>query len=93
MEKKIQSTDDPQNEKLVQANKKLKRALQLVKNQILGAMRDQPGIFDGIGEDSNERLNHLISTIGNQAAQIDALHVERQQVEEQLKNENRELQR
>ena len=93
LEEMQKKTDDSQNEKLVQVNKKLKRALQTVKDQILGATRNQPDLFDGISEDTNERLTNLIATLGNRSTQIDALHAERHQIEEQLRNENKELQR
>ena len=86
-------TEDVQYEKLVQVNKKLKRALQSVKDQILNVTRDQPGFFDNVSEDTNERIDHLISTIGNQKIQIETLRAERDQIEERLKNENRDLQR
>ncbi len=86
-------TDDQQDEKLLQANKKFKRALHKVKNQIERIVTERPDLFDGVGEDSNERLDHLISIVENQTAQIDALEAERNQLEEQLQNEIKQLQR
>jgi hypothetical protein len=86
-------TDDHQHDKLVQMNNKLKRILQLFKEKIQRAVAERPDIFDGVGEETSERLDHLISTVENQAAQIDLLHVERNQVEEQLRNEIKQLQR
>jgi hypothetical protein len=83
-------TDDQHDEKLLQANKKFKRALHKVKNQIERIVTERPDLFDGVGEDSNERLDHLISIVENQ---IDALQAERDQVEEQLQNEIKQLQR
>jgi multidrug resistance efflux pump len=53
----------------------------------------RPNLFDGISEEANERLDHLISTLENQGTQMDALQVERDQVEEQLRNEIKQLQR
>ncbi len=86
-------TDDREHEKLVEANNKLKRVLQTFTDKIHRAVTEKPALFDGIGEETNERLEHMISTIENQASQIDVLHANRDQVEEQLRNENKELQK
>ncbi len=86
-------TDDHQHDKLVQMNNKLKRILQLFKEKIQRVVAQRPDIFDGVGEETSERLDHLISTVENQATQIDLLHAERNQVEEQLRNEIKQLQR
>ena len=86
-------TDDHQHEKIVQMNNKLKRVLQLFKEKIQRAVAERPDLFDGVGEETSERLEHLISTVANQATQIDVLHAERNQVEEQLQNEIKRLQR
>jgi chromosome segregation ATPase len=86
-------TDDHQREKLIQVNNKLKRALQLFKDKIQRVVTEKPDLFDGISEETSERLDHLISTIQNQATQINVLHTERNQVEEQLQNEIKQLQR
>jgi flagellar motility protein MotE (MotC chaperone) len=86
-------TDEQQDDKSLQGNKKLKQALKKIKNQIQRVVEERPDLFDGVGEDSNERLDHLISIVENQTAQIDALEAERNQLEEQLQNEIKELQR
>jgi len=86
-------TDVYEDEKLAQVNKKFKRALHKVKNQIQRVVTERPDLFDGIGEDSNERLDHLILIVEYQAVQIDALQAERDHVEEQLREANKELQR
>jgi hypothetical protein len=86
-------TDDYEDETLVQVNKNLKRALHKVRNQIQRVVTERPDLFDGIGEDSNERLDHLILIVEYQAVQIDALQAERDHVEEQLREANKELQR
>ena len=86
-------TDDRQHEKLIQVNNKLKRVLQTFKDKIHRIVTERGDLFDGIGEETSERLDHLISTVENQATQIDVLHAERDQVEEQLRSENKELQR
>lgn len=86
-------TDDRQHDKLLQVNNKLKRALQTVKEKIQRVVSERPDLFDGVNEDTSERLDHLISTVDNQAAQIDALQADREQIEVQLSNEIKELQR
>jgi len=86
-------TDDHHHDKLVQVNNKLKRILQLFKEKIQRVVAERPDIFEGVGEETSERLDHLISTVENQATQIDLLHAERNQVEEQLRNEIKQLQR
>lgn len=86
-------TENRDHDKLVQLNNKLKRTLQTVKEKIQRAVSERPALFDGIGEETSERLDHLVSTIDNQAAQIVVLHADREQVKEQLSNEMKELQR
>jgi len=86
-------TDNRQYEKLVQVNNKLKRALQTFKEKIHRAVDERPDLFHGIGEDTSERLDHLISTVENQATEINVLQVERAQVEEQLQDQIKQLQR
>jgi FtsZ-binding cell division protein ZapB len=86
-------TEDDQREKLKQVNNKLKRALQIFKDKIQRVVTERPNLFDGIGEETGERLDHLISTVENQATQIDVLQAERDQVEEELRNEIKQLQR
>lgn len=86
-------TDDRQHEKLTQANNKLKRALQTVKEKVQRLVNDRSDLFDGVGEDTSDRLDHLIKIIDNQAIEIDALRIEREKVEEQLNDEIKDLQR
>jgi predicted nuclease with TOPRIM domain len=74
-------------------NTKLKRALQTLKEKINRIVTERPDLFTNIGEETNERLDHLISTVEHQATKIDALQAEHSGVEEQLRNEIRELQR
>ena len=85
-------TDDRQHEKLTQMNTKLKRALQGLKDKIHHLVSERPDLFDGIGEETSERLDHLIATIGNQAAKINLLQTERAETEDQLRNNMRDLQ-
>jgi chromosome segregation ATPase len=86
-------TDDRQHEKLVQVNNELKNELQTFKEKVERVVTEKPDLFDGISEETSERLDHLISKIENQATQINVLHTERDQVEEQLRNEIKQLQR
>ena len=85
-------TQEEQDENVQQGNKKLKRVLHKVKNQIDRVVQERPELFEGVGEDSNERLEHLISIVENQTVQINALEAERNEVE-RLQNEIKQLQR
>jgi ribosomal protein L9 len=86
-------TDDRQHEKMVQVNNKLKRVLQSFKDKIHRIVTERPDLFDGIGEETSERLDHLILTVENQTTQISELHAQRDQVDQQLQSEIKELQR
>jgi chromosome segregation ATPase len=86
-------TDDRQHEKMVQVNNKLKRVLQSFKDKIHRVVTERPDLFDGIGEETSDRLDHLISTVENQTTQINELHAQRDQVDQQLQSEIKELQR
>jgi hypothetical protein len=88
----MQTTDDQQQDKLAKLNTKLKRALQIVKEKMNRIVTERPDLFVNVGEETNERLDHLISTVEHQATQMDLLQTERSEVEEQLQNEIRELQ-
>ncbi len=85
-------TTDQQNDKLVKISNKLKRVLQTFKEKIHRVVTERPDLFADIGEETTERLDRLISTVEHQATQIDILQAEREQSEEQLRNEIRELQ-
>ncbi|CAF4239863.1 unnamed protein product, partial [Rotaria sordida] len=88
-EKKIDNetqTDDRQREKLLQINNKLKRALQIIKDKIHRIVNEKPDLFNGIGEETNERLDHLISIVENQTTQIDLIQNEHQQQIKELQN-------
>jgi len=86
-------TDDPQYEKLVQLNNKLKRLLQVFKDMVHRIVVERPDLFDNIGEETSERLDHLISTVENQATKIDSLQIERDQTNEKYQHQIKELQR
>jgi len=74
-------------------NNELNCALQTLKDRIDRTVTEKPDLFEGIGEETSKRLDHLISTVGSQAMQVNVLHTERNQVEEQLRNEIEQLQR
>ena len=86
-------TQEEQDENVQQGNKKLKRVLHKVKSQIDRVVQERPELFGGVSEDPNERLEHLISIVENHTTQISTIEAERKQVEEQLQNEIRQLQR
>ena len=86
-------TDDQQHDKLVKMSTKLKCALQTFKDKIHRVVTERPDLFMNVGEETSERLDHLISTVEHQATQIDLLQSEHNESEEQLRNEIRELQR
>ncbi len=86
-------TDDRQHEKLLQLNNKLKRALQSVKEKVHRVVAERPDLFDDVGEDTIERLDRLIATVENQAAQVNVLQTERNQADEEHQRQIKELQR
>ncbi len=88
-----QTTGDQQQDKLAKMNTKLKRALQIVKEKMNRIVTERPDLFVNVGDETNERLDHLISTVEHQATQMDLLQTERSEVEEQLKNDINELQK
>ena len=81
------SRTESQQEKLMQVNSKLKRALQSLKDKIHRVAVDRQDLFVNVGDETSERLDHLISTVENQATQIEVIQAERSQVEEQLREE------
>ena len=84
---------ESQQEKLAQVNQKMKRALQSFKDKIQRVAVDRPQLFVDVGEETSERLDHLIATVANQATQIDNLQAERDQLETRLNTQIRDLQR
>ncbi|CAF4202712.1 unnamed protein product, partial [Rotaria sordida] len=79
-------------DKLLKINNKLKRILQIFKDKIHRLVTEKPDLFINIGEETSERLDHLIATVEYQATQIDLLQTERDQSEKQLQNQIQELQ-
>lgn len=64
------------DDKLAKINTKLKRALQIFKDKLHRIATERPNLFINVGEETNERLDHLIVIIENQVAQIEALQNE-----------------
>ena len=87
------SQTESQQEKLTQVNSKLKRALQTLKEKIQRVAVDRSDLFANVGEETSERLDHLIATLESQATQIDSIRVERDRVEQQSNTQIRDLQR
>jgi predicted nucleic acid-binding Zn-ribbon protein len=85
-------TDDRQHRKLVQANNKLKRVLETFKDKIHQVVTERPHLFVDVNEDTTDRFDHLISTVENQAKQLDVLQAQHDQAEEQLRGNIKELQ-
>ena len=89
------STDSPvpDHEKLVKVNNKLKRVVHTFKEKIQQVVTERPELFADVGEETSERLDHLLSTVQEQASYIVVLQSEREQTEEQLRRENQNLQK
>ena len=85
-------TDDRQHKRLVQSNNKLKGTLKVYKDKIDRVATELSDLFANVDEDADERLDHLISTVESQAAQINVLQTDRNQLEEELQNEIKQLQ-
>ena len=75
-------TEDREHEKLTQMNTKLKRALQGLKDKIHRLVSERPDLFAGIGDETSERLDHLISTVENQSIRLDSLRTEYNQMKQ-----------
>ena len=78
---------------MLQLNNKLKRALQSVKDKIHRVAAERPDLFDDVSEDTIDRLDRLITTVENQATQVNALQTERNQADEEHQRQIREIQR
>jgi hypothetical protein len=53
---------------------------------------ERPDLFVGVGEETDELLDHLFSTVQNQAKQLGVLQAQHNQAEEQLRENIKELQ-
>lgn len=74
-------------DKLMKINGKLKRALQTIKEKIQYAVTQNPDLFINVGEETVERLEHIISIVRDQKGFIDQLERERNNFEQQLADE------
>lgn len=72
-----QTDDQQQQDRFLQINNKLKRALQTIKEKIQRIIHEKPELFPQINDDTIQRLDQLISLIQNQAKQIEILQNER----------------
>jgi uncharacterized protein involved in exopolysaccharide biosynthesis len=86
-------TDNDEREEIVQVNNQLKDVLQIFKDKIKRVVTGRSDLLDNIDEETSEQLEHLISTRENQAKEINVLHAQRDQIEEQLQNEIKQIQR
>jgi uncharacterized phage infection (PIP) family protein YhgE len=86
-------TDNDEREEIVQVNNQLKDVLQIFKDKIKRVVTGRSDLLDNIDEETSEQLEHLISTRENQAKEINVLHAQRDQIEEQLENEIKQIQR
>ena len=80
-----------EQEKLTQMNGKMERALQSLKEKIHRVVAERPDLFVDVGDETGERLDHLIAKIEEQSAQMNSSHRNRERLEEQLQREIREL--
>lgn len=65
--------EDEASARPAQSNNKLKRALQSVQDKIHQAGSARPELFEGVGDDTIDRLDHLINAVIDQAVQLDLL--------------------
>jgi hypothetical protein len=73
-----------QHEKLMKINHKLKRVVQIFKEKLQRLANDRTDLFLNVGDDTNERLDHMIFTIQEQADRLELLQAERIQLDNQL---------
>ena len=83
----------PDHDKLTKVNNKLKRFVHTFKEKIQQVVTERPELFTGVGEETSERLDHLLSIVQQQATQIDVLQAEQEQSQQRFQAEVQELQR
>ncbi len=83
-------TDDQQQDKSVQINNKLKRALQTIKEKVHRIVTEKPELFPQMSDDTIERIEQLVSIVGNQAEQIEILQNERDQFQQNILEKDEE---
>jgi uncharacterized protein (UPF0335 family) len=81
------------NGKMMKMTNKLKRVVQIFKEKIQRVASERPDLFVGVGEETNERLDHLISIVQQQADHIAELDMTHDQMEKRFQNEMEEWKR
>ena len=56
-------TDNRHYEQMVETNQRLKTDLETFEMRIASAIDERPDLFAGVSQETNARLNHLISTL------------------------------
>jgi len=79
--------------KLLEDNKSLKSAVETIEDKLHHVIIARPDLFENIGEKTSEQLDHLISSIENQATQIIQLQTEHDQSTEKYQHEINDLQK
>lgn len=71
----------------------MKAALAKFEEKMHSVVEERRDLFDGISEETDDRLDHLISILENQTTQISTAELERNKTEEQLRNEIKQLEK
>ena len=56
----------------------MKKMLKSTKDKLNHIVEENPDLFDGVSDDTNARIDQLIETVRNQAAQITYLQQDRE---------------
>ncbi|CAF2108518.1 unnamed protein product, partial [Rotaria magnacalcarata] len=76
--------NDQLYEKLLKVNNKLKRVLQTFKDRIHRIATERSDLFTNVGEETSERLDHLIDIVESQAVQMETLQTERFELQREI---------
>lgn len=87
------TTQSADSDKLLKMNTKLKRFLQTMKEKIQGVVAQHPSLFENVGEETNERLDHLISTVNDLVRRLDELRREHESARLAYQEEIEDLQK
>jgi len=79
--------------KLLEDTKSLKSAVEIIEDKLHQVITTRPDLFENIGEKTSEQLDHLISSMENQATQIVELQTEHDQSREKYQHEINDLQK
>ncbi|CAF3692850.1 unnamed protein product [Rotaria sp. Silwood1] len=85
--------DDDEHKKLIETNNTLKCTIETINNKINDIITTRPDLFKDISEETNVRLDSLISIIENQTKQIIKLQSEYDQATEKYQSEINDLQK